>query len=99
MTPPNFFEHGNGPDARRRLQDRHNLAVPDLGQWVRPPSATWRFLLRGQPRIIPDPVAGRPAEAGLGGSNGGIVGMSESHEQPDLVVGDMEAGQDLIPQR
>jgi hypothetical protein len=52
MAPPDFFEHGNGSDAGGRLQDRHNLAVPNLGQGVRPPSATWRFLLRGQPRII-----------------------------------------------
>ena len=38
------------------------------------------------------------AEAGLGGSNGGIVGMSATHVQPHLVVGDVEAGQNLIPQ-
>src|ERR1019366_8171904 len=46
---------------------------------VRPPSATRRFLLRGQPRIILNPVAGCLAEAGLGGSNGGIVGLSVTH--------------------
>jgi hypothetical protein len=63
-----------------------------------PPSATLRFLLRGQPRIIPDPVAGRPAEAGLRGSNRGFLGMSATHEHPHLVVGDVKAGQYLIPQ-
>jgi hypothetical protein len=47
MAPPDLFEHGNGPDAGRRLQDRHNLAVPNLSQGVRPPAATRRFLLRG----------------------------------------------------
>jgi len=52
------------------------LAVPDLRQWVRPPSATRRFLLRRQPRIILDAVAGCPAEAGLGASNAGIFAMS-----------------------
>jgi hypothetical protein len=32
MAPPDFFEHGNRPDAGGRLQDRHNLAIPNLGQ-------------------------------------------------------------------
>ena len=99
MAPPDFFEHRNRPNAGGRLQDRHNLAVPNLGQWIRPPSATRRFLLRGQPRIILNPVAGCRAEAGLGGSNGGIVGLSVTHVQPHLMVGDVEAGQCLIPQR
>src|ERR1700722_5668221 len=70
MAPPDLVKHRNSPNAGRRLQDRHNLAVPNLGQWVRPPSATRRFLLRGQPRIILDTVAGCPAEPGFGGSNG-----------------------------
>ena len=98
MAPPDLFEHRNSPNAGSRLQDRHNLAVPNIGQWVRPPPATRRFLLRGQPRIILNPVAGCPAEAGLGGSNGGILGVSVSHVQPHLVVGDVKAGQCLIPQ-
>src|SRR3981189_2732144 len=98
MAPPDLVEYRNGPDAGSRLQDRHNLAVPNLGQWVRPPAATWRLLLRGQPRIILDAVAGCPAEAGLGGSNGGIFAMSVNHVQPHLVVGDVKAGQCLIPQ-
>src|ERR1700693_1570427 len=98
MAPPDLFEHGNSPNARSRLQDRHNLAVPNIGQWVRPPPATRGFLLRGQPRIILNPIAGCPAEAGLGGSNGGILGVSVSHVQPHLVVGDVKAGQCLIPQ-
>src|ERR1700682_126465 len=98
MAPPDLFEHRYGPNAGSRLQDRHNLAVPNLGQWVRPPAATWRLLLRGQPRIILDAVAGCPAEAGLGGSNGGIFAMSVNHVQPHLVVGDVKAGQCLVPQ-
>jgi len=47
MAPPDLFEHGNSPDAGRRLQDRHNLAIPNLSQGVWPPAATRRFLLRG----------------------------------------------------
>src|ERR1700681_2466893 len=98
MAPPDLFEHRYGPNAGSRLQDRYNLAVPNLGQRVRPPSATRRFLMRGQPRIILDAVAGCPAEARLGGSNGGIFAMSVSHIQPHLVVGDVKARQSLIPQ-
>src|ERR1700738_601904 len=98
VAPTDLFEHRNSPNAGSRLQDRHNLAVPNLGQWVRPPSATRRFLLRGQPRIILDAVAGCSAEAGLGGSNGGIFAKSVNHVQPHLVVGDVKAGQYLIPQ-
>src|ERR1700687_5748815 len=44
------------------------------------------------------PRCGSPAEAGLGGSNGGIFAMSVNHVQPHLVVGDVKAGQYLIPQ-
>src|SRR5216683_344195 len=98
MAPPDLVEHRNGPNAGSRLQDWHDLAVPNLGQWVRTPAASWRFLLRWQPRIIVDAVAGCPAEAGLGGSNGGIFAMSVNHVQPHLVVGDVKAGQSLIPQ-
>src|ERR1700736_809116 len=93
MAPPDLVEYRNSPNAGSRLQDRHNLAVPNLGQWVRPPSATGRFLLRGQPRIILDAVAGCSAEAGLGGRNGGIFAMSVNHVQPHLVLGDVKAGQ------
>src|SRR5258705_3428175 len=71
VAPPDLFEHRNSPHAGSRLQDRHNLAIPNLSQWVRPPSATRCVLLRGQPRIVLDAVAGCSAEAGLGGSNGG----------------------------
>jgi len=74
MAPPEFVERGNRSDAGSRLQDRHDLGVPNLGQRVRPPAR--RSLLRGQPRVVLDPIAGRPAEARLGGSNGGIVGLS-----------------------
>jgi len=97
MAPPDLVEHCDRPKPRSRLQDRHNLAVPNLGQRVRPPSATRRFLMRGQPWIILDAVASCPAEARLGGSNGGIFAMSVSHVQPHLVVGDVKAGQSLIP--
>ena len=50
MTPPDLFEHRNSPNAGSRLQDRHNLAVPNIGQWVRPPPATRGFALL-KPRV------------------------------------------------
>jgi putative spermidine/putrescine transport system permease protein len=53
--------------------------------------------LREQLSPAIDAVAGCPAEAGLGGSNGGIFAMSVNHVQPHLVVGDVKAGQSLIP--
>ena len=58
MAPSNLPEHRNGPNAGSRLQDRHDLAVPNLGQRVWPTAATKRLLLRGQPRVILDAVAG-----------------------------------------
>jgi hypothetical protein len=98
MAAPDLVKHRDRPNTGSRFQDRHDLAVPNLGQWVRTPSASRRFLLRRQPRISLDAVAGGPAEAGLGGSNGGIFAMSVSHIQPHLVVSDVKAGQSLIPQ-
>jgi hypothetical protein len=56
-----------------------------------------RFLPGWQVRIILDPVAGRRVETGFGGNNGSVVGLSVTHVQPHLVVGDVEAGLGLIP--
>ena len=98
VAPPNLFENRNGADARGRLQDRDDLAIPNIGKRVGPAPATRRLLLGWQARIVLDPVAGRRAEAGFGGGNGSVVGLSVTHVQPHLVVGDVEAGQGLIPQ-
>ena len=93
MASPDLFEHRNGPNAGSRLQDRHDLAVPNLGQRVWPTAATKRLLLRGQPRVILDAVAGCSAEAGFGGRSGGVFALSVSHIQPHLVVGNVKTGQ------
>jgi len=66
-----------------------DLAVPNIGKRVGPSPATRRLLLGWQARIILDPVAGRRAEAGLGGGDGSVVGLSATHAQPHLVVGDV----------
>ena len=31
---PDLFKHGDGADTGRRLQDRHNLGIPDLGKRI-----------------------------------------------------------------
>jgi hypothetical protein len=96
VASPELFEDRNGADAGGHLQDRDDLAIPNIGKWVGSAPATRRLLLGWQARIILDPIAGRRAEAGFGGSNGGVVGLSVTHVQPHLVVGDVEAGQGLI---
>jgi hypothetical protein len=98
VAPPYLIENRNGADARGRLQDRDDVAIPNIGKRVRPSPATQRLLLGWQARIILDPVAGRCAEARFGGSDGNVVGLSGTHVQPHLVVGDVNAGQGLIPQ-
>src|SRR5258707_9654814 len=91
VAPPNLFEDGNGPQTR----GRDDLAVPNFSKRIGPAPATRRLLLGWQARIILDPVTGRRAEAGFG-SNRSVVGLSGTHVQPHLVVGDVEAGQGLI---
>jgi hypothetical protein len=63
-----------------------------------PPAFAGRLLLRRQAWIGIDAEAGGATDAGLGGGNGRVVGFSDAHVQPHLVVGDVEAGQMLIPQ-
>ncbi len=98
VPPPHFGEHANRADAGRRFQDRHDLGLPDRGQRVWPPPFAGRLLLRRQAWIGIDAEAGGATDAGLGGGNGRVVGFSDTHVQPHLVVGDVEAGQMLIPQ-
>ena len=99
MATPDLRKDGNGAQAWGRLQDRHDLGVPYVGQRIGPPSSARGLLLRGQARISLDPVAGRWRETRLGGGDGdsGGVGWSGTHVQPHLMVGDVEAGQMLIP--
>ena len=59
MAPPDLHKDGNGAQAWGRLQDRHDLGVPYVGERIGPPSSARGLLLRGQARISLDPVAGR----------------------------------------
>ncbi len=61
--------------------------------------ATHFFLLRGQPRIVLNPVGARGRDPCFGGGNTDRVGLSQTHERRHLVVVDVEAGQNLIPQK
>ena len=95
---PDLAHHGDRPDTGAGLEDRHHLAVPDINERIGPPPAARRLLLRWQARISLDPVARRPRNAGFGRRDvDGVSGWSETHVQPHLVVGDVEAGQMLIP--
>ena len=97
VAPPNLFEDPNGAQTRGRLQDRDDLAIPNIAKRVGPSPATRRLLLGWQARIVLDPVAGRCAEACFGGSNRRVVGLSVTHVQPHLVVGDVQARQNVDP--
>src|SRR5260370_19727459 len=57
VAPPYLFENCNGADAGGRLQDRDDLALPNIGKRVGPSPATWRLLLGRQGPSIPDPAA------------------------------------------
>ena len=97
MTPPHLLEDCDSPDARRSFQHRHDLGIPNLSQRIGAPPSARRFLLRRQTRIALNPVACRGAETGFGGGDGRAMVLSITHIQPHLVVGDVEAGQALIP--
>src|SRR5215472_10479856 len=45
MATADLLEDGDGPDARRRRQHRHNLAVPYTSQWIGAAAAAWRLLV------------------------------------------------------
>src|SRR3984893_251759 len=59
MTPPELSKHGNRAQTWGRLQDRHDLGVPYVGERIGPPSPARGLLLRGQARISLDPIPGR----------------------------------------
>ena len=96
MAPPELFENRYSAQPWRRLQNRDDLAIRDIAKRIRPSSATRNLFPGRQPWIILNPVAGRRAEAGFGGRNGSVVGLSVTHVQPHLVVGDVEAGRRLF---
>ena len=45
MAPPDLSQDGNRAQSRRRFEDRHDLAVPHLGERIGSPPATRSLLL------------------------------------------------------
>src|SRR5258705_13027273 len=71
--------------------------MPIRRQRIGPAPPPRLLLLRRQPRIVLDPVGGRSREPRLGRGGLGAQCLSVTHVQPHLVIGDVEAGQALIP--
>ena len=98
MPAAQLLEHGDRPQAGRRLQHRHDLAVPDARRADRAAGA------RAAPsfaREAGDPFradrrspALKPAFAAA--TAAGSV-LTKLHEEPHLAVGDMAAGQRIGP--
>jgi hypothetical protein len=93
MAAQQLVEHGHGPQPRRRLEHRHDLTRPDLGQRIGPATLPWRLLLRGQPWILLEAIGGGLTEIGLGGGHRYGVGLTELHVESHLAIGDRAAGQ------
>src|SRR5499427_5472975 len=96
VTAPDLVENGHRPQARRALQQRHHLAVPNRSQQVRPSADARRFLLRGQPWILFYAIGGGSTEPGFGRGNRRRLGLAKTHVQPHLAIGDVAAGQAAI---
>ena len=79
MAAPDLVENGHRPQARGALQQRHYLAVPNLSQRISTSAATRRFLLRRQPWILFETIAGGGAEPGFGRGNARRLGSAETH--------------------
>jgi hypothetical protein len=99
MAAPDLVENGHRPQAWGALQQRHYLAVPNLSQRIATSTAARRFVLRRQPWVLLDAIGGGGAEPGLGRSYGRRLGLAETHIQPHLAVGDVAAGQAVVPHR
>ena len=67
------------------------------------PSGSGRRLLRevffceGRIGSVPQAIAGRLADPGLGRGHGNGMGLSERHEEPHLLIGDMTARHERSP--
>src|SRR5262249_7213938 len=76
MATSDLIKNGHRSQAWGALQQRHHLAVPNRRQWIGPSTATRRFLLRRQSRILFDAIRGGGAEPGLGRGNGRRLGLA-----------------------
>jgi hypothetical protein len=92
MPAQQLLEDGDRPEARVRLQHRHDLGVEHGRQRIGPPPLARRAFLRRQARVLHDAVAGGGAEPGAGRGDGDRIGCSVLHEEPHLVIGHVAAG-------
>ena len=99
MAPLNLLEDRHRPQARRRLQQRHDLGVEDVRQRVRPTAVPRLYLQRRRSGIGLEAIGRGAAERRLGRRHRRRVGLSELHVEPHLVIGDMAAGQRRDPSR
>jgi hypothetical protein len=97
VAAQHLLENRDRPQARRGPQQRHDLALPDRGQRVRPAPSPQRGLLRWRPGVRLDPVRGGGAEPGPRGGDRDRFCPAERHVQPHLAVGDMAARQRRLP--
>ena len=96
MPAAKLLEDRHRADAGRGFQHRHDLAFPNPGKRVGTAASARLLLLRRQPRIAFDPIAGGGAEPGLRRSDGRTMVLTGLHVQPRLAVGDVSARQALI---
>ena len=63
------------------------------------PARSRGFLLRRQPGVLLNAISRRRAEPDLGRGNARRLGLTQTHEQPHLAIGDVAAGQGAVPHR
>lgn len=97
MAPQHLLEDGDRPDRGRRLQQRHDLGVENVGERIGTTSLARNLLLRRQPGILLDAIGRGHADRRLRRRDGRRVGLPELHEKPYLVIGYVAAGHKVIP--
>jgi hypothetical protein len=96
MPTANLLENRHRAHPRRRLQHRHDLALPHRGKRVGTAPSTRLLPLGRQPPIALDPIGRSGAEPGLRRSDGRDMVLTGLHIQPHLAVGDVSARQAMI---
>src|SRR3546814_18392771 len=71
------------------LEERHDLVLENLGQRIGPAPLARRASLRGEHRFPGDPITRRRAEPRLRGRGHDAGGLSQLHEEPNLMIVDM----------
>jgi hypothetical protein len=92
MSPLHLFEQRDRPQSGLVLQQRHDLALPYLGQRIRHLTARLRagVLLRWQPWIAVDPASRALTDPPLGGDKLRVM-TAELHVDSHLLVCDVSS--------